>query len=1018
MSKEQDGKFVPSIPSQESVLLPQTPPCSPSANSVNTHIQPEFPSSPSAYTIDPESKPVTRKADFQDVLSKFEEISRSDVGTKRITDRMSSTESSASEKPIKSHFKITTGSSTDASSCSISHSTVRQPVPHQDTITDSSDYESSSHQERRTSTSSSEVELAPISKKKKSPVSILKFSEIGSDPNECTQQPERSPLQKAQFDAFVKPAIDEIEDVCEPYEHKPIPKTKEDNNINSAELFTRQKKGEIFDTVLHEDEDSQMSESPIENSEVVQKKAGDYVESMQVIEKKFKMSLDSIGKSQEDGSDIEYDKLGEYHVEIPKKKDVVEDQLVPVMQAEVKTIEEPDWEIVEVQSEKDTFSPGTLHVIIHKGSELENSDYIGKSDPYVTATYNQQKFKSDTIGNTLEPEWNYNFDILVTEDDGQPILIEVFDDDYDRDDAIGNMSLNIGDLVRGQDSSRRWFDLNNCKSGKIQVSTTFEPKCIKEEAYLTQEKKLELDTTSFNDPQMKKPKIQIKDSPTDDETVGEEKGQKKTAMTPEKALELATEIVQNVEKEAIKKYEEIMSNQSLPKPIPGSKFTIQTKEKVQEYLKEMEDSEAYDQVASELIQKVVTKKEERLKRGNQLEISVDITEEEPRSDAMLNELRNELRRGSISITDEDLKCDFNSDLLEEHAGLAKHFDEVRSSLGAATAGIKQFSQIEKDRSDTDFQFSAQISEQLDQQVPTDFRFQTSFRTHFVQDGNLPESGSTENRSILMHLETKNESSYSKSEGSIDSTKETSRQESSSSFFQSNGSHHENQPMNEDIWAEESKVVFRKDFKGVRDKKSDTESTSSGSRHNLKNLADRRSGTDHEGSGWSSSTETSYLTAEEKTKTTNGSSRPSSSDIDAMLSAVSEISSTSGTDTYKTAQDISTAESSVYHTAGSSLSSRESVQSSESSGNLASFEVSECSETLVESSLEFDPNRSDTPSSGGPLDEISFDPIQQRPHLPSYIQKDTAQQHLPMTTRPIYKHIFQGPSKYLRALIQA
>lgn len=999
---EQDAKFDPSKSSQEGVLLPYTPPNSPGApsHSVDTNLQPEFPSSPSAYTVDTESKPEKRKSDFQDVLTKFEEISRSDVGTKRITDRMSSTESSISEKQIKSHFKITTGSSTDASSASISHSTVRQPVAHQDTITDSSDYESSSHQGRRTSTSSSELEVVPSAppaeKKKKSPVAILNFSAIGTDSDECAQQPEPSPLQKAQFDAFVKPAIDEIEDVCEPYEHKPIPKTKEDNNINSAELFTRQLKGDIFDTVLHEDsqmskdEDSQMSESTIENTlETAHKKAGDYVESMKEIEQKFNQSLlHSVGKSEEDTTDIEYDKLGQYHAEIPKKKDSFDEPLAPVMQAEVKTIEEPDWEIVEVEQANDTFSPGILHIVIHKGSELENKDYIGKSDPYVTAVYNQQKFKSNTIGNTLEPEWNYSFDIDVTEDDGKPILVEVFDGDYNQDDSIGSVSLEIGDLMRNQD--KKWFDLTKCKSGKIQLSTTFESKSTEPEK---PDSKLATASESlFKESEINKHKIEFKDSSSYDEIIdqnGDEGEQKKKAMTPEKALELATEIVQNVQTEAIKKYEEILLTQaqSLPKPIAGSKFTHQTKEKVQEYLKEMEDSEAYDQVASELIQKVVTKKEEKLKRGNKLEMAVDITEEEPRSDAMLNELRNELRRNSISITDEDLKCDFNSDLLEEHAGLARHIEEVRSSLGAASDGIKQFSQIEKDRSNTDFQFSAQILEQMDQKVPTDFRFQTSFRSHFVQDNSIPESGITERMSTLMHLETRSESSYSRSGGSIDSTKETSRKESSSSFFQSNGCPQENQPMNEDIWAEESKVVFRKDFKGIRDKKSDTESTSSGSRQNLRSLADRKSGTDHDGSGWSSSTETSYLTAEEKTKTTSSHSRPSSSDVDAMLSAVSEISSTSGTDTYKTAQDISTVESSVYHTAGSSISSRESVQSSESSGNLASFEVSECSETLVESSLEFDPHRSDTPSSGGPLDEISFDATNQRQHLPAFVQKD-------------------------------
>lgn len=66
---------------------------------------------------------------------------------------------------------------------------------------------------------------------------------------------------------------------------------------------------------------------------------------------------------------------------------------------------EASFEIVEtIDFNQYNFSPGILHVVIHKASQLENRDYIGKSDPNVTVQYNQQKFKSNTIDNTLEPE--------------------------------------------------------------------------------------------------------------------------------------------------------------------------------------------------------------------------------------------------------------------------------------------------------------------------------------------------------------------------------------------------------------------------------------------------------------------------------------------------------------------------------------------------------------------------------------------------------------------------------------
>merc|ERR1711915_1100644 len=102
----------------------------------------------------------------------------------------------------------------------------------------------------------------------------------------------------------------------------------------------------------------------------------------------------------------------------------------------------------------------------------------------------------------------------------------------------------------------------------------------------------------------------------------------KRSMTPEEALEVATEIVQNVKSEALKKYEELMKTSHLPKPQPDSKFTPETKEKVQEYLKELEESEQFDIVAAELINNIVSKKEERLRHIKHHDVSIDITDDD------------------------------------------------------------------------------------------------------------------------------------------------------------------------------------------------------------------------------------------------------------------------------------------------------------------------------------------------------------------------------------------------------
>ena len=42
---------------------------------------------------------------------------------------------------------------------------------------------------------------------------------------------------------------------------------------------------------------------------------------------------------------------------------------------------------------------GNIHLNIHEGKDLVNTDLIGKSDPYVVVTYGKDKDKTKTIKN-------------------------------------------------------------------------------------------------------------------------------------------------------------------------------------------------------------------------------------------------------------------------------------------------------------------------------------------------------------------------------------------------------------------------------------------------------------------------------------------------------------------------------------------------------------------------------------------------------------------------------------------
>lgn len=132
------------------------------------------------------------------------------------------------------------------------------------------------------------------------------------------------------------------------------------------------------------------------------------------------------------------------------------------------------------------------------------------------------------------------------------------------------------------------------------------------------------------------------------------------------------------------------------------------------------------------------------------------------------------------------------------------------------------------------------------------------------------------------------------------------------------------------------------------------------------VGDRRSGSDLE--GWSSSGESHYQSFEH---TDSPHSRPLSSDIDNVLTghSTADFHSALGT------QEISSRSqrtSKEYYTAAGSLSSRESMKSldSDSSGHLASIDISDASETLVPSATEL---KEEMMESGNLAEHFDIDP---------------------------------------------
>ncbi|KAJ8567413.1 hypothetical protein K7X08_019621 [Anisodus acutangulus] len=125
---------------------------------------------------------------------------------------------------------------------------------------------------------------------------------------------------------------------------------------------------------------------------------------------------------------------------------------------------------------------GLLRIRIHRGINLAIRD-VTTSDPYVVVRMAKQKLKTRVVKKNVNPEWNEDLTLCITEPI-LPIKLQVYDKDtFSLDDKMGDAELDIFPFI---DDVRRCF--KNIPSGtiirKIQPSRQ---NCLSEESSIVWE---------------------------------------------------------------------------------------------------------------------------------------------------------------------------------------------------------------------------------------------------------------------------------------------------------------------------------------------------------------------------------------------------------------------------------------------------------------------------------------------------------------------------------------------------
>ncbi|XP_073704614.1 extended synaptotagmin-2 isoform X2 [Garra rufa] len=117
---------------------------------------------------------------------------------------------------------------------------------------------------------------------------------------------------------------------------------------------------------------------------------------------------------------------------------------------------------------------GILRIHFLEAQDLVGKDKFlgglikGKSDPYGVIKLGNQLFRSKIIKETVNPKWNEVYEAFVYEQSGQNVEIELYDEDHDKDDYLGSITMNVDELEKEQKVDE-WFVLDDVATGKLHL---------------------------------------------------------------------------------------------------------------------------------------------------------------------------------------------------------------------------------------------------------------------------------------------------------------------------------------------------------------------------------------------------------------------------------------------------------------------------------------------------------------------------------------------------------------------
>jgi hypothetical protein len=119
---------------------------------------------------------------------------------------------------------------------------------------------------------------------------------------------------------------------------------------------------------------------------------------------------------------------------------------------------------------------GNVLVRLTQARNLPKTDLLGKGDPYAVISCGAETSKTPVIKDSQNPVWNHEAVFSVDPATDSTIDIRLMDSDrLGADKPVGQLRLDLGELVEEGPIVDQWLPLDKAKSGEVQLTVEFIP---------------------------------------------------------------------------------------------------------------------------------------------------------------------------------------------------------------------------------------------------------------------------------------------------------------------------------------------------------------------------------------------------------------------------------------------------------------------------------------------------------------------------------------------------------------